>query len=239
MKGEFSGQIVARKQRQQGLRHYVACMRRPAFRLLTATLFIYASACGGAGTPKTPPQPAEHSLAGLAAQHIAVLPAYSVRVMPGLDWSIGRPSDVQKTLDADIVSALDERGVKKAWIFPEQLLAAHKRNPTYTTDPYALAEEPLRAPALALETRMPEPLAGQIRSLVALFNDTRLVLAPVELRMERAGTGGRGVLRLVLVDARLSNVRWIGEIASDTSATFGPAITASIAARLAAAVATQ
>ena len=44
-----------------------------------------------------------------------------------LTWSIGRPSDVQKTLDADIVSALDDRGINKAWLFPEQLLAAHKR----------------------------------------------------------------------------------------------------------------
>jgi hypothetical protein len=214
-------------------------MRSPAFRLVAATLLIYALACAGAGAAKTPPQPAEHSLAGLAAQHIAVLPAYSVRIVPGLDWSIGRPNDVKTTLDADISAALDERGVKKAWVLPDQLLAAYKRNPTYSTDPYALAEEPLRAPNLALETRLAEPLASQIRTMVALLPDTRLVLAPVELRLERAGTGGRGVLRIVLVDARASNVRWVGEISSDTSASFGPAITASIAARLAAAVATQ
>src|SRR6185369_8848827 len=68
VRGEFSGQIVARKQRQQGLRDYVACMRRPALRLLAATPLIYALACGGAGAAKTPPEPAEHSLSGLAAQ---------------------------------------------------------------------------------------------------------------------------------------------------------------------------
>jgi len=213
-------------------------MRRPALRLLAATPLIYALACGGAGAPQTPPQPAEHSLAGLAAQHIAVLPAYAVKIVPPLDWSVGRLTDVQRTVDADIVSAFAERGIK-AWVFPEQILAAHKRNPTYSTDPYDFAEEPLRAPKLAIDERIAEPLATQIRTMVALLPDTRFVLAPVELRLERAGTGGRGVLRLVLVDARLSNVRWVGEISSDTSATFGPAITASIAARLAAAVATQ
>jgi hypothetical protein len=238
VRGEFSGQIVARKQRQQGLRDYVACMRRPALRLLAATPLIYALACGGAGAAKTPPEPAEHSLSGLAAQHVAVLPAYAVCIVAPLDWSVGRLAELQRTLDADIVAALDDRGVK-AWVYPAQLLAAHQRNPTYSTDPYTFAEEPLRAPSLPIDTRLAEPLASQIRAMVALLPDTRLVLAPVELRLERAGTGGRGVLRLVLVDARLSNVRWLGEISSDTSATFGPAITASIAARLAAAVATQ
>lgn len=168
-----------------------------------------------------------------------MLPAYSVRVLPDLSWSasIGRPQELQRALDADILAALDERGVRAAWIFPAQLLASHKRNGTYSPDPYALAEEPLRAPSLAVNARLPEPLASQIRSIVAFHEDTRFVLAPVELKLEKAGAGGRGVLRVVLVDARLSSVRWIGEISSDTAATFGPAITASIGAKLASVVA--
>jgi hypothetical protein len=87
--------------------------------------------------------------------------------------------------------------------------------------------------------RLPEPLASQIRTLVALHDDTRFVLAPAELRLEAAGAGGRGVLRLVLIDARLSKIGWFGEIASDTVPAFGPAITASIAARLAGVVSGQ
>ena len=55
-----------------------------------------------------------------------------------------------------------------------------------------------------------------------------------------AGQGtARGVLRVVLLDARLSNVRWIGDITSDPAPGFGAAITASVAAKLAAAVAPQ
>lgn len=192
--------------------------------------------CGGGAKPKTTPEPSAHSLSGLAAQHIAVLPTYTVRVMPTLDWAgtVGRPSDVQKNLDADIFSALDERGLKKTWLFPADLEQSYKRNSTYAADPYSLAEEPLRSPSLALDERMPEPLASQVRTLTALHEDTRFVLAPVELRLEPAGTGkGRGVLRLVLVDARLSNVLWIGELASDTVTTFGPVVTAQIAAKLA------
>jgi hypothetical protein len=214
-------------------------MPRPAIRILVGALLCVAHACGGTA-PQTPPEPAELSLAGLARQHIAVLPAYSVRVMPGLSWTgaIGRSADVQTTLDADILAALDERGLRKTWVFPDQLTASYKRNPSVATDPYTLALEPLRAPVLRVEQRLVEPLASQVRTLVALHDETRFVLAPVELRLEKAGdAGGRGVLRLVLVDARMSSVRWVGEISSDTAATFGPAITASIAAKLANAIA--
>jgi hypothetical protein len=211
-------------------------MRRLAF-----FLAIAAASCGG--PPKTAPEPAEHSLATLAAQHIVVLPTYAVRIVPGLAWrSIGRPTDLQTLLDADIVSAFDERGLNKTWVFPAELEHAYRQNPTYASDPHNLAEEPLRSPALKLEDRLPEPFATQIRRLIALHDEVRYVLAPVELRFEKAdstGTRGRGVLRLVLLDARLSSVRWIGEFSSDTLSSYSPAVTAGIAAKLASAVSSQ
>lgn len=191
-------------------------------------------------SPPKPPEPTEHALAGLAAQHVAVLPTYGVRVAPGLGWSVSRTTELRRTLDADIEAAFDERGIKQAWYFPPALQAAYRRNASYAADPYALAEEPLRSPGLALEMRLPEPLASQVRTLIALHDDTRYVLAPVELRLEPAPagqTGGRGVLRVVLVDARLSNIRWIGDVSGDLAPELGPAITASVAAKLAAAVA--
>jgi hypothetical protein len=200
-----------------------------------ATVAVVA-ACHGGQQAESVPQAPEHALSGLARQHIILLPTYAVRVAPGLDWSasIGRPIDVQHTLDADIHAALEERGIDKTWVFPAQLEQAFKRNSTYAADPYTLAEEPLRGPALAADARLPEPLASQIRTMVALHDDVRLVLAPVELRLEKAGvSGGRGVLRLVLLDARASNVRWIGQVAGDEAPAFGPVVTASLAARLA------
>jgi hypothetical protein len=179
------------------------------------------------------PQPAEHALSGLAAQHIAVLPTYIARVDPNLNWQIGRPTELQHTLDADIVAAFEDRGLRRAWIFPEDLVKSYKSNPTYGTDPYTLAEEPLRSPSLGVDARLPEPLASQVRTLIAFQSDLRFVLAPVEVRVEPVKPkGGRGVLRVVLIDARLSNVRWIGDIPSDTLESFGPALSASIANRL-------
>jgi hypothetical protein len=202
-----------------------------------AVLSVFAAACqGGAGStpsPVTLPEPAEHALGAMAAQHVAVLPTYAVHLLPGLAWTVPPSMQVRRQLDADILAALDARGLRGTWIFPEQLAQSYRRNAAYATDPYTLAEEPLRAPSFDSNVHLPEPIASQIRTLVALQQDTRLVLAPVELRLESAGAGGRGVLHLVLIDARMSNVRWVGDITSDTVPAFGPAITASIAARLA------
>ncbi|MEO9037807.1 MAG: hypothetical protein ABI442_20090 [Gemmatimonadaceae bacterium] len=182
----------------------------------------------------------EHSLSGLASQKIVLLPVYSVRVVPGLGWggAIGRPTDVERTLDADILAAFDDKGLRHRWIFAEDLVQSYKRNASYATDPYALSEEFLRSPGLLIDARLPEPLASEMRTLIALHEDVRLVLAPVELRFEPAAKGGRGVLRLVLIDPRYSAVRWIGEVASDSVASYGPVISATIAARLASVVST-
>ena len=202
-------------------------------RSVLVSLSALTLSCGGG--PKTAPEPEAHALSGLAAQHVAVLP-------PGLAWSsaMGRPADVKTALDADIVAALDERGIRKAWLLPADLALSYKRNTTYAADPYGLAEEPLRSPSLTIETRLPEPLASQIRTLVALPDDVRFGLAPVEMRIEPTAAGmGRGVLRVVLLDARLSNVKWIGEIPSEAVSAFGPAISASVAAKLADVIAAQ
>ncbi len=222
--------------------------------LIRAAVGIAALAAGTACAPPASqgggasraPEPGEHALSGLAAQHVAILPTYMVRIGPGLEWSssIGRLEDVKRSLDADIEAAFADRGVKSNWVFPPALEQSYRRNSSYASDPYTLAEEPLRSPSLSSEERLPDPLATQIRTLVALHDDVRYVLAPVELRLERTSSGdpatmGHGVLRLVLIDARLSSIRWSGDITSDKASAYGPVITASIGARLASVVSPQ
>jgi hypothetical protein len=209
---------------------------------LAGLLFSTAPFMGACKTSgPAPAQTPEHALSGLAAQHVVILPTYVVRVAPGLSWTLPRLTEVARTQDADIAAAFSDRGIK-TWILPSRLDSAYRRNPTYATDPHALAEEPLRSPALGGDQRLPEPIASQLRTIVALHDDARLVLAPVELRMEpTTGAGaagqGRGVLHLVLVDARTSAVRWIGDVTSDPAPAFGPSITASIASKLSAVIA--
>lgn len=203
-------------------------------RLRTLTFFAVCFAACSSPAPKSAPAPAEHALSGIAAERVAVLPTYIARVEAPLDWSIGRPVELQRTLDREIAAAFDERGLKRNWIFPDQLAQSARLNPTMLVDPYALAEEPLRAPSLAVDTRLPIQIGDQLRKLVAFHQDVRLVLAPVELRVvPTPPRGGKGVLRVVLIDARTQSVRWIGDIESEPLESFGPALSASIAARLA------
>jgi hypothetical protein len=204
-----------------------------AFALLSVAPFL--GACKS--SKPAPSQPPEHALSGLAAQHVVVLPTYMVRVVPGLGWTVPRMNEIARTLDADIASSLEEHNIR-TWTMPSGLDSAFHRNPTYATDPHALAEEPLRSPSLGGDQQLPEPIASQLRTIVALHEDTRMVLAPVELKLEAAGPGmGRGVLRLVLIDARPVQVRWVGDVSSDPVPEFGPAITASIAAKLSSVIA--
>ena len=68
--------------------------------------------------------------------------------------------------------------------------------------------------------------------MIAL-HDSRAVLVPVELRFEKDRTGqGIAVLRLVLLDGRISEVRWVGDVRSDPSATLSPAVLSSLATHL-------
>jgi hypothetical protein len=170
----------------------------------------------------------------MAAQHVIVTPAFSFVMAPDVGWTVTRETELLRTLDADIAAALEDRGLKGQWIFPSALVQSYQRNPTYATDPYRLAMQTLRSPQLAVGSRLAEPLASQLRTMIAL-TDARYVLAPVELKIEHVGVdhAGRGVLRLVLMDVRTAEVRWIGKVQGDTLAVMGPALTAGVAAKVA------
>ena len=96
---------------------------------------------------------------------------------------------------------------------PADLAATFRRNPTYASDPYALAEEPLRSSSFAAGKRLAEPLASQLRTMIALHENASLVLVPIELRFESANAPtARASLRLALIDPRFSEARWVGEV---------------------------
>jgi hypothetical protein len=206
----------------------------PNLRHLALTLAMATSFAACHRGPNPPPAPADMSLSGLSAQHVILLPTYLVRVPPDHEWrtAIGRPQDLRKALDSAIVLALEERGAGRSWILPSALTLSYKHNISYATDPYALAEEPLRAPNLEPGTRLAEPLASQLRTMVALHEEGRLVISPVELRFERLdGGSGRAILRLALMDARASDVRWLGEIKGDSAREYSPHLITAMASR--------
>lgn len=214
-------------------------MRSVSFSFVLS-LALSLAGCGGGGTsaekPTTAPAPQRRPLAGLAATGAIVAPTSMLHVAPELNWSAqqGGSRELLRALDDDIAAALADRGLKTNWVMPADLALSFKRNPTYATDPYALAEEPLRSSAFAVGSRLQEPLASQLRTMIALHENARAVLLPVELRFERAdatssANTARATLRLTLVDPRFSEAQWVGTVTSDTTSADARVLTRSLA----------
>ena len=204
--------------------------------MLCAVPFLVA--CGG-GQPKAQtaatPAPVSRPLAFLAGQRVVLTPAYRIREGDPMGWAaqIPRSRELLRGLDSAIASELAQRGLEKQWVYPADLARSARANRTYAVDPYALAVEPLRNPNLAAGGKIGDPLATQLRTIIAL-QDSRAVLLPVELRFERDKSGqGIAILRAVLVDARIGDVRWTGDAVSDPSPTFSREVLASVASHFA------
>lgn len=207
---------------------------RSSFSIIAAV----AIACGGSGSshPVTNPVPDVHPLAALASTGAIVTPTYALKVAPELDWAarLGPTRDVLRGMDEEIAAVLEARGLKRGWVMPPDLAASYRRNPTYASDPYALAEEPLRSSSFTTGKRLAEPLASQLRTMIALHENASLVLVPIELRFELANAPmARASLRVALIDPRFSEARWIGEVRSDTTSADPRVLTAALARGLA------
>lgn len=208
------------------------------FRALVA-LSLAITACSRGGKTEEAPAPMEQPLrplAQLAAQRVIVTPAYLLVTGDALGWStqIPRWREWLRLLDDEIATALGDRGLKSQWMYPADLVQAARINPTYAVDPYTLGVNVLRDPNLKSGVRLGDPLATQLRTMIALQSDARAVLVPVEVKFEKLATGqGVAVLRVVLLDARLSDVRWIGTVRSDTASTLSRGVLTSLAAHFA------
>ena len=195
-------------------------------------------ACGGqqqAQTTPTTPAPVSRPLASLAGQRVVLVPAYRIREGDPLGWAaqIPRSREVLRALDSALAGELAQRGLEKQWVYPADLARSSRANPTYAVDPYGLAVEPLRNPNIAPGGKIGDPLATQLRTIIAL-QDSRAVLLPVELRFEKDKSGqGIAILRAVLVDARIGDIRWTGEAASDPAPAFSRALLSSVASHFA------
>jgi hypothetical protein len=214
---------------------------RPTLVAAILAVVVAGSACARRSAPQPDAASARlaaRPLAGLAGQPLIVLPARYLRPAPSgdsLGWAaqVGSAREYLARIDDELAFAVRERGVAPQWTWPPDLARLARRNASFTTDPYQIAAEQLRPGRRKREPEIADPLASQLRSLVAL-SDSRFALVPVEVRFEPRGGGtGRAVLHLALVDARLARISWAGEIASDSATTLTPALAASLGERFA------
>jgi hypothetical protein len=208
---------------------------RTTSRLFCAFSIALAACSKPAPEPAAPPAPVR-PLTALMTQQVVVAPTQMLRETDALGWTaqVPRSRELLRALDDSIRAELAARGVDRQWVFPDALERASKLNPTYAVDPYRLDARGLTSPSVAAGDRVGGSLATQLRTLVALQESARAVLLPVVLRFDRVPSGeGTAVLHVAVIDARMGDIRWIGDVRSDSSPTFSRALLSSLAAHLA------
>ena len=205
-------------------------------RSLRIAVVLAIAACAGglqaqqkkpdAGTKPQPP------LSPMASQRVMVLPVQLLRADSGAWVDQTKWEKFRRELDDSIASAIANRGIGKAWVYPADVVRIAKRNPGYVGDPYAMGVQPMRAVRYRIGDPIPDLFNNNLRLLIGIA-DTRYVLLPLEVYFARKDAQQIAVMRLVMVDGRGGTFVWMGEIGTDPAMAMSPALINTLAARVA------
>lgn len=205
---------------------------------MKTTLFLFAAALSVACSPPPPatttPPVILRPLEKLAGEEIVVLPVQYLSSSDTLGWyaQIRDRSALLAQLDQQIEAALTARGLGQTWTFGPEIARASKVNSIVMRDARSLSAEWLRGRIEASDDPMREPLATQLRGLVGLKGQRYAVL-PVELHLENSAGMGVAKLRVLMIDARMTHIKWVGEVQSVPMKTLSPALITSVATHFA------
>ncbi len=213
-----------------------------AVRQLLGVLLCVGALAGSAacsarptGAPAAPTASASTAFASLANLDVLFAPVQRAGTDAALGWPASPPeAEIRRHADSVLAAVLGDRGLAGRWTFAEAVRRLARRNPTYTSDPDRLAITGLAR--VQPGDRVPEPLASELRGLIAL-TEARHVIVPLAVRyvpVSGAASGtGHAVLLLALVDARASQLLWIGPVSGDPSDSGSPLALSSVAENLA------
>ena len=191
-------------------------MFRASFAALAGAALLYGCASSPAAKQETPPVAAASPLSGLLGRQILVLPAQFLSVAnAGGGWDVVPGGEsVLPILDEEIADAFRKRGVKNNWTFGRQITESADRNGGLAGDPRNLGAAAIRRIKPG-DTPLPEPLAGNVRNLVALTS-ARYVVLPIEVHLDLRDNERKGSVRLLLVDSRTARVTWADDVIAQT-----------------------
>lgn len=208
-------------------------MRRQLLLLMFAVTPLLAQqpAQQPAREPAQQPAPQGAPLAQYSSVKVAVVPVQFYKADAG--GFAGQPAAAMRAaFDSLLSEQLEEHGLKGMWATPADVQRTAKRNALYTTDPRNLGAFPVRNGVEPKKPQIVDPLASNLRRVVAL-HDARYLLMPVELRAMGGTDGGQLAVRLLLVDARLNTVLWQVDLTGERAATYSPALLQQLASRVA------
>ncbi len=207
---------------------------KKAFIGISALALVWTASCASGGANSQDPADKASTLAGYTDRAVLVLPLQQVFEQPGV---ISSRSDMaaafREATDYEIRFAFGDSPPAR-WIFAPAIIASSRRNIGMSADPLKLAVE-------GLGERLPEPddmisetLRTQVRQLIALTN-ARYVLLPVSVRSLEQRQNGvrRATMRVVLIDARLAQIRWAEDISIEPAPVLNRAVAAALSSRLA------
>lgn len=172
-----------------------------------------------AAVAQTPPR-----FAPMAGTRVLVVPAQEAAGVADARAWLAR-------FDSVFTAQLHDGGIAAGWAYPRDAVRYQRQNPSYLTDPRVLGTRPLAAANVKEGMTLPEPFASRIRAYVALA-DSRAAVVPVTMSVDTTSVPANATLRLVVVDARASNIVAALTLASPFSG--GPASAADSLANAAA-----
>lgn len=196
-------------------RNHAMTYKKLTFRAPLSALLVAGILYGCASAPaksKEAAGAATSPLSGMIGRHMLVFPGQYLAVAgPAGTWEITQEGrSLLPILDEEIMDAMRKRGANNNWTFGPQITARADRNGGLAGDPRQLSVQAVRRNP-AGDTPLPEPLASQIRTLVALTS-ARYALLPIETHIDNRNGERKGALRLLMVDARTARIVWADDI---------------------------
>ena len=173
---------------------------------------------------------AARPLGPFASRSLAVTPAQHMVTGDSLGFAaqLGDRAAVLARVDDEIEFALAARQTAKQWQGAKVIARRMRNGGPYGVDAFDLGTAILRDPRLNVSQALLDPLASNLRNLIALSTESRYVLVPYELSFAGPKGAGRAILKLALIDARAARLVWLGVVVSDPAAKASLGLAASL-----------
>lgn len=117
----------------------------------------------------------------------------------------GRPRAAE--LDSALTAVLRERGLETIWSLAPNTSRVAQREVMNRTDPRALSTAGLTPSRRRNDIDLREPLSSQLRAIIAMVPESRMILLPLETRVSTTPAGTKqATLRIAFLDGRMSTV---------------------------------